>query len=138
MLTTRYPQWYAIRTRSRHERLCRDHLIAHGIECLLPLCKRITQWKGRRKQIEWPLFPSYCFGRFSFDQRIDVLQAPGVVEIIGSAHAAEPITAEAIVDTFILDDGPHDLLMLQRAIAKSLGRAYESARNGTVPDENPV
>jgi transcription antitermination factor NusG len=56
----------------------------------------MSQWKDRRKMIEWPLFSGYCFGRFGIEQRMHVLQAPGVVQIIGSAHAAEPIPAQEI------------------------------------------
>ena len=53
---------------------------------------RVSQWKDRRKRVEWPLFSGYCFTRFSGDQRLLILQSPGVVEIIGSAHGRpEPI-----------------------------------------------
>ena len=96
MLTIQQPQWYAVRTRSRFEKIVRDQLTGRGIESLLPLCKRMSQWKDRKKQIEWPLFPGYCFGRFGLEQRMHVLQAPGVVQIIGSANAAEPIPAHEI------------------------------------------
>lgn len=108
MLTVQHPQWYAIRTRSRFEKVVRDQLTGRGIECLLPLCKRMSQWKDRRKQIEWPLFPGYCFGRFGLEQRMHVLQAPGVVQIIGSAHAAEPIPSQEIAALQRLMQSGHD------------------------------
>jgi transcription antitermination factor NusG len=97
MLNIHCPHWYAIRTRSRFEKVVRDQLISRGIDCLLPVCTRMSQWKDRRKRIEWPLFSGYCFGRFGLEQRMQVLQAPGVVQIIGSAHVAEPIPADEIV-----------------------------------------
>lgn len=96
MLNIQPPQWYAIRTRSRFEKVVRDQLMGRGIDCLLPLCTRMSQWKDRRKQVEWPLFSGYCFGRFGSEQRMQVLQAPGVVQIIGSARVAEPIPADEI------------------------------------------
>jgi hypothetical protein len=43
--------------------------------------------------------------------------------------------AEIILDRLILHEPPDDLLMLQRAIAKSLGRWYEMGRTDTLPDE---
>jgi transcription antitermination factor NusG len=46
--------------------------------------------------IEWPLFPGYCFGRFTLDERINVLQVPGVIQIIGSGTYAESISDEEI------------------------------------------
>jgi transcription antitermination factor NusG len=59
---------------------------------------RVRQWKDRRKRIEWPLFNGYCFARFSVDQRLLILQCPGVVEIIGSALGRpEPIPDREIM-----------------------------------------
>jgi transcription antitermination factor NusG len=87
-------QWYAIRTRSRCEKVVRDQLTGRGIEPLLPLRRHMSQWKDRRKLLELPLFSGYCFGRFVSDQRMSVLQTPGVIQIIGSATWAEPIPDE--------------------------------------------
>lgn len=79
------PKWYALRTRSRSEKVVEEQLTQRGIESFLPLMARMSQWKDRRKRVEWPLFPGYCFARFVHDQRLAILQGPGVVEIIGSA-----------------------------------------------------
>lgn len=111
MLHSQVPQWYAIRTRSRFEKVVRDQLVGRGIECLLPLYKRMSQWKDRKKQIEWPLFSGYCFGRFSLDERMPILQAPGVVQIIGSTRTAEAIPA-------------HEIVAIQRMMASQ--RRYET------------
>lgn len=96
MPTLEHPKWYAIQTRSRYEKVVRNQLIASGIECLLPLCTRISHWKDRTKRIEWPLFLRYCFARFALEQRGQVLQAPGVMQIVGTAYVAEPIPADDI------------------------------------------
>lgn len=96
MLNVHDSHWYAIRTRSRFEKVVRDELLSRGIECLLPVCTRMSQWKERRKQIEWPLFSGYCFGRFALEQQRQVFQAPGVLHVIGSGHVAEPIPANEI------------------------------------------
>ncbi|HEY3196759.1 MAG TPA: UpxY family transcription antiterminator [Nitrospirales bacterium] len=85
------PLWYAIRTRSRHEKQVRDRFVALGVEQLLPTIKRLNQWKDRKKEIEWPLFPGYCFARFSWQDRLAVLKVGGVVDIIGNASGPEPI-----------------------------------------------
>lgn len=77
MPTLQPPQWYAIQTRSRYEKVFRDQLINAGIDYLLPVCTRMSQRKDRRKQIEWPLFSGYCFGRFALEQQMQVLQASG-------------------------------------------------------------
>ena len=55
------PQWYALRTKSRHEKLVRDRLRGEGFESLLPTLRRVSQWKDRKVEIEVPLFSCYCF-----------------------------------------------------------------------------
>ena len=56
--------WYAIWTRSRHEQVVREQLERKGYEAFLPTITRWSRWKDRKKQIDWPLFPGYCFARF--------------------------------------------------------------------------
>jgi transcription antitermination factor NusG len=82
--------WFALQTRSRHEKMVRHELAIRNIEEFLPTVKRLSQWKDRKKEIEFPLFPGYCFARFSLENRLAVLQSPGVVHIVG-AHRPEPI-----------------------------------------------
>ncbi|MGQ0810059.1 MAG: UpxY family transcription antiterminator [Nitrospiraceae bacterium] len=88
--------WYALRTRSRHEKLVRDRLVGQGVEPLLPTVKRLSQWKDRRREIEVPLFSGYCFVRFAWQQRHPVLKVAGVVDVVGSGYRPEPIPDEEI------------------------------------------
>ena len=78
------PVWYALRTRSRHEKRVQDQLRARGIEPFLPTIERWSQWKDRRKLVTFPLFPGYCFARFTQRDRLTVLTAQGVVQIVGN------------------------------------------------------
>jgi transcription antitermination factor NusG len=89
-------RWYALRTRSRHEKQVRDRLTGQGIEQLLPTIKRLSQWKDRKKEIEAPLFPGYCFARFAWPDRLAVQKTSGVVEIVGGGERPEPIPDEEI------------------------------------------
>lgn len=108
-------RWYAIRTRSRTEKVVREQVMQRGLETFLPMMTRVSQWKDRRKRIQWPLFAGYCFARFSQNQRLLILQTPGVVQIIGSAVGRpEPIpdaeiTALQRVTTshYVYDAYPH-------------------------------
>ena len=84
-------QWYAVRTRSRHEKVVRDQLAAKAVEPFLPLWTRRSRWKDRYKQIATPLFPGYCFARFQPIQKLQVLKTPGVVAIIGTNGVIEPV-----------------------------------------------
>lgn len=75
-------QWFAVWTRSRHERTVFEQLAERNIEAFLPTITRWSRWKDRKKQVEWPLFPGYCFARFEARARLDVLKCSGVVSIV--------------------------------------------------------
>jgi len=89
-------RWYALRTKSRHEKLVRDRLAAQGTEQLLPTVKRLSQWKDRKKEIEAPLFSGYCFARFTWPDRLAVQKISGVVDIVGGGDRPESIPDEEI------------------------------------------
>jgi transcription antitermination factor NusG len=90
------PRWFALKTRSRHEKLVRDRLASHGIEPLLPTITRLNQWKDRRKEVVVPLFSGYCFARFAWPDRLAVQTTSGVVEIVGGGERPESIPDEEI------------------------------------------
>lgn len=89
-------RWYAIWTRARHEKKVRDHLQRRGIETLLPIWKRLSQWQDRRKVIEEPLFPGYCIAHLSSTEIRAVLMTPGVVDIVRHQGRIAPIPEEEI------------------------------------------
>ncbi len=88
--------WFALRTRARHEKQVRDRLQAYGFEPLLPVVTRMSQWKDRRKEVEFPLFSGYCFVRFRWEDRLSVANVTGVVSIVGAGSRPEPIPDEEI------------------------------------------
>jgi transcription antitermination factor NusG len=89
-------QWFALKTRAQHEKVVRDRLHKQGFEYLLPIQTRLSQWHDRKKVIEVPLFPGYCFARFSVHNRNTVIQLPGVAYIVGRAGFSEVIPDEEI------------------------------------------
>ena len=103
-------RWYALRTRSRHEKVVRDQLTGQGIEPLLPTVKRLSQWKDRKKEIEVPLFSGYCFVRFASTQKLPVLKTIGVVDIVGGGNRPEAIPDEEIhaIKTLMASVLPYD------------------------------
>ena len=104
------PRWFALRTRSRHEKLVRDQLKNQGLEPLLPTVKRLSQWKDRKKEIEVPLFSGYCFVRIVLEHKVPVLKTIGVVDIVGSSHRPEAIPDEEIeaIKTLMKSVLPYD------------------------------
>jgi transcription antitermination factor NusG len=94
--------WYAIWTRSRNEHVVRERLKEEAIEAFLPTVTRWSHWKDRRKPIEWPLFPSYCFARFNESERLRVLKCRGVVGIVSVNGRPAPVPAFEIENIKLL------------------------------------
>jgi transcription antitermination factor NusG len=75
-------RWYACYTRGRHEKRVAALLEERGFEVFLPVVPRERQWHDRTKVVEFPLFPSYVFSRFSLDAVAEVLGVPGATTIV--------------------------------------------------------
>jgi transcriptional antiterminator NusG len=88
--------WYAVWTRSRHEQTVREQLERKGITAFLPTITRWSRWKDRKKQIDWPLFPGYCFARVDPANRLPVLKCSGVVSIVSFNGDIAPIPEHEI------------------------------------------
>jgi transcription antitermination factor NusG len=85
------PAWFAVWTRSRHEQIVREQVGAKGLEVFLPTVTKWSRWKDRRKKVDWPLFPGYCFARFDPNDRLSVLKCTGVVSIVSFNGDIAPI-----------------------------------------------
>ncbi len=85
------PLWYVVRTRSRHEKIVRDQLVGREVETFLPVVERWSRWKDRRKKVAFPLFPGYCFARFPLVERLRILSAVGVADLIGTGGRPEAV-----------------------------------------------
>ena len=88
--------WYAVRVRSNFERITSTHLQERGFEEFAPCYKVERRWSDRKKQIDQFLFPGYVFCRFNPQNRLLVLTAPGVVDVVGWGKVPEPIPDEEI------------------------------------------
>lgn len=88
--------WFALRVKSRFEKKTTLHLEGLGLEPFNPLYRSRRRWSDRIKQVELPLFPGYVFCRFDPNDRLPVLQTPGVVSIVGFAGRPAPVDEEEI------------------------------------------
>jgi len=86
-------QWYAIRTRSRHEKMVAEQLQTQSIESFLPLVKRTRKWSDRKKEVELPLFSGYTFARLALHSpdRLRVLRTHGVAGFVGVRGLGIPV-----------------------------------------------
>lgn len=71
--------WHVVYTRSRAEKKVHEELTRNDIESFLPLQKRLRQWKDRKKWVEMPLMPGYCFVNISRKEYETVLKTSNVV-----------------------------------------------------------
>jgi transcription antitermination factor NusG len=86
-------QWFAVWTRSRHEQTVLEQLERKRVDVFLPTITRWSRWKDRKKKIDWPLFPGYCFARFDPADALSVLKCTGVVSIVSFDGKPAPIPA---------------------------------------------
>ncbi len=84
--------WYALQTRSRHEKVVHEQLEQKALESFLPLYRSMRRWKDRRKELALPLFPGYVFVRVALNERREALKTHGVARIVsfGGVPASLP------------------------------------------------
>ena len=88
--------WFAVWTRSRHEQVVREQLERKHVDVFLPTVTKWSRWKDRKKRVDWPLFPGYCFARFDPKERLPILKCTGVVSIISFQGEPAPIPEHEI------------------------------------------
>jgi transcription antitermination factor NusG len=96
--------WYAVHTRSQHEKKVARQLTEKGVANFLPIQSLTRRWSDRNKIVEMPLFPGYVFVRMrlSVESRLPVLQASGVAGFVGVSGWGSPIPDKQIEDLQIL------------------------------------
>jgi len=93
--TSNIQSWYAIYTRSRHEKSVYQELCDKGIKSSLPLMTQIRQWSDRKKKIEVPLFRGYVFVNIDISKdKLHVLQTDGVVKFVTFCNKTVSIPTE--------------------------------------------
>ncbi len=126
-LNSEIPLWFALKIRSRQEKITAQTLSGKGFEVFLPLFRCKRRWSDRIKQVDLPLFSTYLFCRFRLQEQISVLSTPGILHIVSrgkhpeaveeteifrirkmiqSGLALEPWRALAIGQAVRLEDGP--------------------------------
>ncbi len=91
-------KWFAVHTRSRHEKVVAQEVRDQGITTFLPLVREVRRWSDRRKVIESPLFSCYVFVKLvpRNDERFRVLRVNGVLRFVGTHGMGIPIPDEQI------------------------------------------
>jgi len=92
--------WYAVHTRSRHEKKVEIELKGKSVEVFLPLYETLSRRRDRKKLILLPLFPGYLFVRIALEREriLEVLKVKGVVRIIGKTSTELYAIPESQID----------------------------------------
>jgi len=95
----RMNNWYALYVKSRHEFVTRGELLKKGIETFLPVAKKLSQWKDRKKLVEFPLFPGYLFVHIPSrpEAFLTILKTRGAIHILSlEPGSPTPVASEEI------------------------------------------
>jgi transcription antitermination factor NusG len=76
-------RWYAAYTSANHEKRVAEQLVQRSVEHFLPLYASVRKWKDRRVKLDLPLFPGYVFVQMALRDRLQVMQIPGVANLVG-------------------------------------------------------
>jgi len=91
-------QWYALNTKTNHEKLVAQQIERIGIECFLPLLEEQRAIRYQSKIVIVPLFPGYVFVRANLMEHYRVLAyTRGVRKIV--TFGSNP----AVVESTIID-----------------------------------
>ena len=88
------PHWYAAYTRANHERRVAQELAERSVEHFLPQYQSRRKWRDREVELSLPLFPGYVFVRMALENKLRVLQVPGVACLVSFAGKPAVVPAE--------------------------------------------
>jgi transcriptional antiterminator RfaH len=89
--------WFALYTHPRAEKRVSERLRKKNIEAYLPLQKRLSQWKDRKKWIEEPLIRSYVFVNVDEKDYYETLNTNGIVRYVTFSGKAAVIPEWQII-----------------------------------------
>ena len=89
-------RWYAVYTCANHEKRVAQQFSSYSVEHFLPQYQALRRWKDRKVQLALPLFPGYLFVHLAAQDRLRVLQVPGVVRLVGFNGSPTPMPEEDI------------------------------------------
>lgn len=90
------PCWYAVCTRSHHEKEVYRKMQELGISAYLPIYTTFRQWSDRKKKVYVPLFSCYVFVHITNSDYYRVLNIPGVIRYVTFESKAVPIPDKQI------------------------------------------
>jgi transcriptional antiterminator NusG len=106
-LSDTHVRWFALVVKHRHEKIVASALDAKGVETFLPLHTAPRRWANRNTTVKLPLFPRYLFSRFHPSDKSNVLNTPGLFDIVRCGKELAAVSS-------------HEISALQRVAASGL------------------
>ena len=103
-------QWYALRTKSRHEQKVADRLAGKDFHVFLPTIEAWSRRKDRRKRITQPMFPGYLFVECELTKEtwLEIVNTPGAANLLGYASRPVPVPEEQVYSIRkVVESGVH-------------------------------
>jgi transcription antitermination factor NusG len=99
--------WYAVRVRSNFEQTTATFLDSTGYKVFSPTYEERRQGYDRIRRVDVPLFPGYVFCHLDIEKRLPVLQAPGVLNIVGYGKDFIPVNEQEIEAVRVIAASSH-------------------------------
>lgn len=121
-------EWFAARTRSRHEGVVVDALRSRFQDVFLPTYRSCRWTRGRPFLSEKPLFPGYVFLRCrpTYEDWLDAKKMHGVVDLVGYKSGLPESIPDGQIDSvrFLVESGkarPHMFLRVGDSVKVAHG-----------------
>jgi transcription antitermination factor NusG len=75
-------RWFAVRTRSKAEKVVHKQLLAKDIEAYLPLLQLVRRYQRKVKTVQLPLIPGYIFVRIAKAQYVATVETEHVAGFV--------------------------------------------------------
>jgi transcriptional antiterminator NusG len=127
--------WYALYVKSRHEFITQGELIRKGINNFLPSATKLSQWKDRKKEVEFPLFPGYLFVYITAysEDYLRVIKTRGAVNLLAlEPGIPTPVPEEEINSLRILIESGQNIDLYPHLKEGTRVRVKKGPLNGAV------
>lgn len=119
-------RWFAVHTRSRHEKSASEQLRYREVETFLPVYQSTRRWRNGDHDVQLPLFPGYTFVHIPLKDRLQVLKVPGVVRLVGFNGTPVPLEDQEVEGlrralVIGIKAAPHPYLTIGRRVRITAG-----------------
>lgn len=94
-------RWYLLYCKRGDQKRAQMHLENQGVECFYPVVEVEKIVRGKRQMVQEPLFPSYIFVRFDFEQGptfTTVRSTRGVVDFIRQGAYPQEVQGDLVYE----------------------------------------